>query len=116
MYNRARVDVCLSQMDLYRQSIAAIGLSLERSTERVPKDGYFYVLLKGEIKGRFRTKGSALAMYRAILKKSGYKPPPVEAAADVSRETVERYLDDLETYWSDSHRHKRRGGKTMYRS
>jgi len=103
-------------MDLYRQSVAASDLSLERSTERVPRDGYFYVLLKGEIKGRFRTKSSALAMYRAILEKSGYKPPPVEAADDISRETVERYLDDLETYWSDSHRHRRRGGKTMYRS
>lgn len=103
-------------MELYRQSIPAIGLSLERSTEHVPRDGYFYVLLKGEIKGRFRTKSSALAMYRELLQGSGYKPPPVEASLDPSRETVERYLDDLESYWSDSHRHKRRGGKTMYRS
>lgn len=102
-------------MELYRQSIPAIGLSLERSTERVPGDGYFYVLLKGEIKGRFRTKSSALGMYSAILEKSGYKPPPVEAAADISRETVEQYLDDLEAYWSESHQHRRRGGKAMYR-
>jgi hypothetical protein len=103
-------------MELYRQSIPAVGLSLERSTERVPRDAYFYVLLKGEIKGRFRTKNSALAMYRALLQQSGYKPSPVEVSLDPSRETVERYLDDLETYWWDSHRHKRRGGKTMYRS
>lgn len=102
-------------MESYSQSIPAIGLSLERSTERVPKDGYFYVLLRGEIKGRFRTKSSALAMYRAILEESGYKPSPVAASGDASRETVERYLDDLETYWSEAHRHRRRGGKTMYR-
>jgi hypothetical protein len=103
-------------MQLYRQSIPAIGLSLERATENVPKDGFFYVLLKGEIKGRFRTKGSALALYRELLKESGYKPPPVAASVDASRENVERYLDELETYWSDTHRHRRRGGKTMYRS
>ncbi len=103
-------------MGLYRQSIPAIDLSLERSTENVPDDGYFYVLSKGGIKGRFSTKNKALVMYRALLEESGYKPQPVEAAADPSRETVERYLDELETYWLDSHRHKRRGGKTMYRS
>lgn len=103
-------------MAFYRQSIPAIGLSLEKSTEQVPKDGYFYVLLNGEIKGRFRAKDGALATYRALLEESGYKPPPVEASTDASRETVERYLDDLEAYWLDSHRHKRRGGKAMYRS
>ena len=31
-------------------------------------------------------------------------------------ETVERYLDDLQAYWTESHRHTKRGGKTMYRS
>lgn len=103
-------------MGLYRQSIPAIDLSLERSTGNVPDDGYFYVLSKGGIKGRFRTKNKALVMYRALLEESGHKPQPVEAAADPSHETVERYLDELETYWLDSHRHKRRGGKTMYRS
>ena len=103
-------------MSLYRQSIPAIGLSLERSTETVPEDNYFYVLLKGEVKGTFRTKQKALAMYRALLEESGYKPKPVEAQSDTSRESVERYMDSLETYWLDSHRHRKRGGKTMYRS
>ena len=103
-------------MGFYRQSVPAIGLSLERSTENVPKDGYFYVLLNGEIKGRFRAKGRALSMYRALLRESGYEPAPVETPTDASRETVERYLDDLEAYWSETHRHRRRGGKTMYRS
>ena len=103
-------------MGFYRQSVPAIGLSLERSTDHVPKDGYFYVLLKGQIRGRFRAKGRALAMYRALLQESGYKPPRDDTPSDASRETVERYLDDLEAYWSETHRHRRRGGKTMYRS
>jgi hypothetical protein len=103
-------------MQLYRQAVPAIGVSLERATENVPNDGFFYVLFKGEIKGRFRTRSRALALYRTLLNENGYKAPPVAASADASRENVERYLDDLETYWRDAHRHRRRGGKTMYRS
>lgn len=103
-------------MELYRQAIPAIGLSLERTTDRVPNDGFFYVLVQGEIKGRFRTKSKALILYKSLLKESGYRPPPVQATVDAGRENVERYLDELEAYWSDSHTHKKRGGKTMYRS
>ena len=101
-------------MELYRQAILAIGLSLERATDRVPKDGFFYVLLDGEIKGRFRTKSKALSLYRALLEQSGHKPQPVQVSVDSTRENVERYLDELESYWSDSHTHRRRGGKGRY--
>ena len=101
-------------MVLYRQAIPAIGLSLERATDRVPKDGFFYVLLDGEIKGRFRTKSKALSLYRALLEQSGHKPQPVEVSVDAGRENVERYLDELESYWVDSHTHRRRGGKGRY--
>ena len=113
MYNQARVRTGSSTAALYRQSIPAIHLSLERATENVPNDGWFYVLLRDEIKGRFRTKSEALALYRTLLSESGYTPPPVEPSS--RNETVERYLDDLEAYWTESHRHHRRGGKTMYR-
>lgn len=101
-------------MGLFRQSIPAIDLSLERSTENVPNDGYFYVLSKGEIKGRFRTKSKALSLYRALLEQSGHRPQPVQVSVDAARENVERYLDELESYWSDSHTHRRRGGKGRY--
>lgn len=103
-------------MELYRQAIPAISLSLERATPHVPNDGFFYVILDGEVKGRFRTRSKALALYKTLLEESGYKPQPVERPADPGRETVERYLDELEAYWSDSHSHRRRGGKSMYRS
>lgn len=101
-------------MALYRQSIPAIELSLEKSTDNIPNDGHFYVLLRGEVKGRFRTKYKALALYRTLLKESGFKPQPVQVRTDSSRETVERYMDELESYWSDSHTHRRRGGKGRY--
>ena len=100
----------------YRRSIPAIGLSLERGTPNVREDGYFYVLVEGEVRGRFRTMREAEAMYKELLKESGYKPPePAAAQVDPGREAVERYLDELGLYWSESHKHTRRGGKTMYR-
>jgi len=101
-------------MELYRQATPAIGLSLERATDRVPEDGFFYVLLKGEIKGRFRAKSKALSLYKSLLEQSGHKPQPVQASVDAARENVERYLDELESYWSDSHTHRKRGGKGRY--
>jgi hypothetical protein len=103
-------------VESYRQSISAIGLSLERGTADVPKDGHFYVLLNGVVKGRFRTMRQALALYKSLLKESGYTPPPPgDKKADPAREAVERYMDELESYWADSHKHARSGGKTMYR-
>ena len=101
-------------MELYRQAIPAVGLSLERATDRVPKDGFFYVLLDGDIKGRFRTKSKALSLYTALLAQSGHKPQPVQISVNAARENVERYLDEVEAYWSDSHRHTPRGGKGRY--
>jgi len=103
-------------MERYRQAVPAIELSLERATENVPDDGFFYVSLAGEIKGRFRTLRQAQALYKALLDESGYKPPAPADRNDPGREAVERYLDELGAYWGDSHKHSRRGGKTMYRS
>jgi predicted DNA-binding protein len=103
-------------MESYKQSVPAIGVSLERGTANVPRDGYFYVLVNGEIRGRFRGMRRALAFYKSLLEQSGYTPPSTERAkADPAREAVERYMDELEAYWGESHRHTRRGGKTMYR-
>lgn len=104
-------------MEPYRQTIPAISLSLERYTAAVPDDGYYYVLKDGRVEGRFRTLRQAQARYKELLAASGYQPPPVEAKeVDPAKEAVERYMDELEAYWGDSHKHARRGGKTMYRS
>ena len=103
-----------SSAGLFRQSVPDIALSIERRSSRVPDDGYFYVVLRNEIKGRFRTKAQATVLYRALLQDSGYKPAPIGAAAPSSSEAVERYLDEKEAYWSDSHRHTKRGGKGRY--
>jgi hypothetical protein len=97
----------------YRQGVEDIDLWLERATERVPNDGKFYVLLGGDLKGKSGSRNRALALYRRLLDESGYKPAPSEPPS-VRNETVETYLDDLEAYWGESHRHTRRGGKGRY--
>ena len=106
-------------MEPYRESVPHIELSLERHTSRVPPDGHYYVLLRGEVQGRYRSLRQARGHYKQLLAKSGWKPrrnDSAKATWDVAQETVERYLDDLEAYWTESHKHTRRGGKTMYRS
>lgn len=79
----------------------------------MPDDGCYYVLLQGEIKGRFRQKRQAESLYKSLFADSGYQAPEQEPRGG-RNETVERYLDDLESYWLDSHKHARRGGKGRY--
>lgn len=101
----------------YRQGVPELGLSIERLTGRVPKDGWYYVLYRGEVKGRYRSRRQAVAKYKALLDASGWKPNVDQGPGEHGvPEAVERYMDQLEDYWSSSHKHARRGGKTMYRS
>ena len=100
----------------YRQAVPAIGLSLERSTGRVPDDGYYYVLQRGEVRGRHRALKPAKTQYKELLSGSGWKPDPSGHQASPVNEVVERYMDRLQDYWGASQKHSRRGGKTMYRS
>jgi hypothetical protein len=104
-------------MDPYRQSIAAVGLAIERGTSAVPDDGHFYVLFAGQMQGRHRTLKKAQAQYREILSNQDWKPKPLsQARINPPAEAVERYMDALEAYWAGAHSHRRRGGRTMYRS
>ena len=104
-------------MEPYRQAIADLSLSLERGTARVPGDGYYYIVLRGEVQGRFRTLRQAQVKYKELVATTGYKPKPNERPKRTPAEqAVERYMDELEAYWGSSHKHARRGGKTMYRS
>ena len=111
------MNVRRQEMESYRQAIVAVNLSIERCTAAVPSDGYYYVLKDGKVEGRFRSLKQAQAKYKELLAASGYQPPcKIATGVDPDREAVERYMDELEAYWIDSHRHSRRGGKTMYRS
>lgn len=107
-YSMARANT-----GFFRQSVPPIGLSIERDTPNVPNDGWYHVVLLGEIKGRFRQKKQADELYKTILAESGYKPPKADRTPE-RNEAIERYLDDIEGYWLDSHNHVRRGGKGRF--
>jgi len=52
-----------------------------------------------------------------LLDSSRYNPVARNGGkTDPAQEAIERYMDQLDAYWTDSHKHTRRGGKTMYRS
>lgn len=79
----------------------------------MPNDGWYYVILKDEIKGKFKGKDGALGLYRSLLSDTGYSPPSPERATGKDI-VVEVFMDDLERYWSESHKFRRRGGKGKY--
>jgi hypothetical protein len=109
--------VCAKATEPYRQSIPDIHLSLEYCTALVPRDGHYYVIKDDQIDGRFRTLKEAQSRYKQLISQSGYTGPKEGARPENrSPQEVERYLDSLQGYWGDSHKHTRRGGKTMYRS
>jgi hypothetical protein len=51
---------------MFRQSIPALGLSIEAATENVPHDGRDYVLDAGTIYRSFKTLGAATAAYKQL--------------------------------------------------
>ena len=50
----------------YRQYVLSIELSLEKNTEAVPNDGWYYVIKSNEIIGRFKNHLLALEDYKGI--------------------------------------------------
>ncbi len=113
VYNRDRVNSRSNASNLFRQSTPAICLSIERATDRVSDDGFFYVILHDEVRGKFKNKRQALDLYQQLRKESGYTPP-LPARTPERNEAIERYLDDLERYWDQSHKHAKRGGKGRF--
>lgn len=82
-------------------------------TTRVPDDGYYYVLYKGETVGRYRSLQQAAKRYKALLEESGYKPlPSQESEQDpVTVEDLEGFLGRAERYWSQSGKFRTGGGR-----
>lgn len=77
----------------YRQMLPDLELAIERLTERVPPDGWWYVLQAGEQLGRFRSLAHAQAAWRRIVRDSGWRASPIGVdPADVRRrEQAERW-------------------------
>lgn len=101
----------------YRQYLEPLGVAIERNTPRVPPDGFYYVLREGATLGRFRTLKQAQLLYRRVIAEVGWRPDPMqqESGAGASRESIERYLDEKDRYWAESHRFTSKTGRGMGR-
>src|SRR5207248_3072127 len=81
----------------YRQHLPALDLAIERNTEKVPGDGWYYVLRKGEALGRYRGLKAAKAAWQAELDAEGWVPPQrpdLSAEEKLRRDKLERERAD----------------------
>lgn len=97
--------------DYYKRELPELELSIERGTENVPSDGLFYLVRHGKITGDFPTERLALKRYKEILEEIGYQPKQAEGKLiSPSQEWLDNYFYAKEIYWSDSHKHRGKGG------
>ena len=102
---------------MFRQGFPAIDLFVEKGTARVPDDGKFHVIYQGEIRASFRGKSRAITEYKRIIEEIGYTPPKPkqeDKSKILARESIERDLDRIASYWDRAESY-RTGGKLRYR-
>ena len=104
-------------VEMFKQELPAIGLSIEQGTDSVPDDGRYHVVVGGDVVFSSKAKSAALRRYRSVrdefLQKSGIErkiPNPEETRRR------ERQFYDFEAVMSESMRQrtmnaKRKGGK-----
>jgi hypothetical protein len=68
-----------------KQGIPAIGLSLERDTDRTPDTTQFHLFQHDTLLASFATRRQAERAYRQAIAASGYQPPVV---ADTNQERL----------------------------
>ena len=101
-----------SEGSKYRHYIPALDLSIERYTSRVPADGKFHLVHKGDIIGSFRFKKQAEQKFYQLVKESGYKPDTsIIKPIDPSEEALERYFQSKAIFWGEDPIRRKRGGK-----
>jgi hypothetical protein len=94
--------------DSYRQYLPALELSIERHTNAVPNDGWWYLLRAGETLGRFKTRKAAQEAWGSIVAESGWQPEKPEARSTeemLSAERAARDRDARNEYWHSGRRH-----------
>ena len=100
----------MKQGEPYRQYVPGTALSLERNTDIVPNDGWFYVIKNGEVVGRFKTLKHAQQEYVAIRDDLVERQVPKDEG-DANTLVMDSYFLAKELYWSDSYNYRRSGGK-----
>lgn len=95
----------------YRREIPDLALSVERCTERVPRDGKFHIVRDGQVLESFKSERRAVARFRVIACEMGFSPESIaDRPASAVEQDLDRYFEAKEMYWAESHKHVRRGG------
>jgi hypothetical protein len=99
----------------YKHYIPALDLSIERYTNRVPPDGKYHLIQRGNIIGSFRSKKQAEEKFYQIVKESGYKPETSDKKPiDQSELALQKYFDSKAIFWTEgpiSRRGRGKGGR-----
>ena len=99
-------------INVYRQYIPDLNLSIERATEAVPDDRKFYVIQDGKILKGFRVLKQAQEFFKQLVKESGYKPKVAEEEQrTAAQENIDRYLESKDLYWGESYKYRGGGGR-----
>jgi hypothetical protein len=96
----------------YRQHLPALDLSIERYTDAVLADGWYYLLRSGQELGRFKSLNAAREAWTEFVKASGWEPetremdPKELLLREMTMKENERFFE----YWNNSHKFRVRGG------
>jgi hypothetical protein len=92
----------------YSQRLPALALVLERNTDKVPADGYFYLLRDGAEIGKYRSLKAAKAAWDQTLEEAGWEPPPARKPSPEEMLRKEKLAQEKSTYfeyWNSGRRH-----------
>lgn len=92
----------------YRQYLPALDLSIERHTNAVPSDGWWYLLRAEETLGRYKTRKAAQDAWATVVAESGWQPEKPEgrtAKEILAAEQAARDRDARNEYWHSGRRH-----------
>lgn len=94
----------------YVQTLAEVGLAVERATERTPDQTQFHVFRNEELVASFRKLPEAQRLFAKLKDESGWTPAGRQLTAEEKLEHEKAIQDRMayQEYWSQSH--KFRGG------
>jgi hypothetical protein len=96
----------------YRHYLPALDLSIERYTNRVPADGKYHLVQKGNIIGSFRSRKQAEEKFHQLVEESGYKPDSTKTKpVDPAQEALERYSMAKDIFWAEGPKYRSKGGR-----
>jgi len=96
----------------YRHYMPGLDLFIERYTSRVPSDGKFHLIYKGNIIDSFRSQKQAEEKFYQLVKERGYKTEtPKTKRVDPSEDAVERYFQSKAIFWTEGPIRRDKKGK-----